>query len=57
MVQFTKREDRRYRSQIDNLDLYVSPIGYELIVWDDVTETDCDYDAVQTKIMTTKPIA
>jgi hypothetical protein len=47
MVQFTRQRYGTYKTQIENLEVTVSPVGYELVVWDEVTDTDCDYDGCQ----------
>ena len=41
-IPFQSRGDGHYHARIDDIELIICVNGYELIVWDDVTDSPCD---------------
>jgi hypothetical protein len=41
-IVFTREDGGHYRARIDDIEIKVWPIGYEFILWGDVSDSPCD---------------
>ena len=46
-ILFAKQPDGSYRAQIEDLEVKITPVGYEIVVWDELSEAPCEYDGCQ----------